>query len=116
MRLSPRHPAIWVMVGLLVGLLIGQAPAARSQTTVWHMILVPEANEAALRGWLARRNIAPQTIGVQLAAQLSEADVEALAERELALQIRAPLPGEFISEPSTARQWMPVVQTGGGAP
>ena len=50
------------------------------------------------------------TRDLRTAARLSEADVVALAERELALLIRAPLPGEFIPEPTAVRQWMPLVQ------
>ena len=109
---SRRHPVVWLLIGLVAGFLLALAPSARSKTTDWHMImiLVAENNESALRDWLARRDIAPRTIGVQLAAPLSEADVEALAERDLALLIRAPLPGESIPELSTARQWMPLVQ------
>lgn len=109
MRQSHRHPIVWLLVGLIAGLLISRAPVSQGQQLDWHMILVTASNETALRDWLARRNIAPRAVGVQLAARLSEADVVALAERDLALLIRAPLPGEFIPEPTAVRQWMPLV-------
>ena len=43
-----------------------------------------------------------------LAAELSEADVEAVAEREDVIQVRAPLPGELVE-----KDWVPVVKSEG---
>src|SRR5262245_29871183 len=117
MRVIGKHPAIWLLVGLLAGILISHCPAAQGQETAWHMIVVaPQTDMSIIQDWMARRGIAPQTVGTLLAAQLSETDVEALSERDIVLEIRAPLPGEYIPKPPSMWQWLPIVQSDGDAP
>jgi hypothetical protein len=67
----------------------------------------------ALRAWLEGRGIDYHVAWVGLAMQLDEAEMEALAERDDVLLIRAPLPSEPLpegdAETITARVWLPTV-------
>ena len=117
MHVIGKYPVMWLLAGLLAGLLIGHGPTAQGQETAWHMIVVsPQMDMSIVQNWMTRRGIAAQTVGTLLAAQLSEADVEALGERDFVLEIRAPLPGEYIPKPPSIWQWLPIVQAKGGAP
>jgi len=112
-----RNPVIWFLFGLIVGLLLGSQPFVHGQTSATHVIVVsPRANMKSVQDWMARRGIAARTVGTMLAAPLSEADVEALAERDDVLQVRAPLPSELVAEPVSAQQRLPIVQADGATP
>lgn len=101
-----RRVIIWLVLALvLVGILLaGQAAAAPARA--WHMIVIPtEADVDQLQAWLARRGVDAHLAELVLAAELSEADVEALAERAEVIEVRAPQPGEPVE-----RGWVPVVR------
>lgn len=68
------------------------------------MIVIPaEVDPAVVQAALARRGVAGRVAEVVLAAELTEADVEAIAERDDVIAVRAPLPGEPFE-----REWLPV--------
>lgn len=98
------------LVALLAGAVIGLAllagrPSAQAQPLrAWHMIVIPaEVDPAVVQAALARRGVAGRVAEIVLAAELSEADVEAIAEREDVLLVRAPWPGEPLQH-----AWVPV--------
>jgi hypothetical protein len=101
-----RSPAaIMVAAGVALGLLVAGWPIAQAQPArAWHMIVIPaEVDPAVVQAALARRGVTSHMAEIVLAAELSEADVEALAERAEVIAVRAPLPGEPVT-----RAWAPV--------
>lgn len=98
-----------LLAGAVLGLLLAGRPSAQAQPLrAWHMIVIPaEVDPAVVQAALARRGVAGRVAEIVLAAELSEADVEAIAEREDVLLVRAPWPGEPL-----VREWVPVA--GGG--
>ncbi len=100
---------ICLLVGLSVGTVIAARPAIQAAPErTWHMIVIPaEADGSAIQNWLARRGVDARVAEVVLAAKLSEADVEAVAEREDVIVVRAPRPGEPV-----VRGWVPVARSG----
>lgn len=107
--MSAGRPSTYLLFGLLASLLLAGLPAAQAAPErAWHMVVIPaEADAPAMQAWLAQRGAASPVAEVVLAAELSEADVQAVAEREDVIQVRAPQPGEPVE-----RQWVPVA--GGG--
>ena len=71
-----------------------------------------QPNEA-LRAWLERRGVAYQVAWIGMAMEIDEAELEALAERDDVLLLRAPLPSEPLPELTaplnTRRMWLPLV-------
>lgn len=99
---------------LALALLIMPARAGAPERAL-HVVYV-RAGEAqpdeTLRAWLARREIAYQVAWIGLAMEINEAELEALAERDDVLLLRAPLLGEPLPaklEGARTRVWMPVM-------
>lgn len=112
----------WCRAGGLLGLLalaLMIAPARADAPERALQVVYVRAGDAqpdgALREWLERRRIAYQVAWLGLAMAIDEADMEALAERDDVLLIRAPLPSEPLPERDAApvqgavRVWVPVV-------
>jgi len=120
---QPSH-VLYLVVGLAIGLFLNMSLeknnlpiASATPARAWQMIVISATTDpAAFQQWLARRGVESRVTEIVFAAELSEADVEAVAERDIVLEIRAPLPGEYIPKPPSMWQWLPIVQADGDAP
>lgn len=81
-----------------------------------HVLYMPAGDawpSAALRAWLERRGIAYEVAWLGLAVEISEAEAEALGERDDVLLLRTPFPSEPLpgldAPPITARVWLRAV-------
>jgi len=108
------------VVGLAIGLFLNMSLeknnlpiASATPARAWQMIVIPATSDvAAFQKWLARRGVASEVAEIVLAAELNEADFEAVAEREDVIVVRDPQPGEVL--PAQDRGWLPLIA--GGAP
>jgi hypothetical protein len=111
---------LYLVAGLMIGLFLNMqfestnVPAASATPArVWQMIVIPAtSDQVAFQQWLARRGAESRVAEIVLAAELNEADVEAVAEREDVIAVRDPQPGEVL--PAQMRGWLPLIV--GGAP
>lgn len=99
---------------LLAALLLVSMPArAGAPATAPHIVYVRAAAQPdpAMRAWLEQRGIDYTVAWVGLALDLDEAALEALAERDDVLLIRAPQPGDPLPvsvDEGAARLWVPM--------
>ncbi len=118
MRFTLSSRALYLVVGLAIGLVLNmffantKMPAANATPArAWQMIVIPAAaDQVAFQQWLAQRGVESRVSEIVLAAELNEADFEAVAEREDVIAVRDPLPGEAL--PAQLRGWLPLIAGG----
>ncbi len=119
MRFTQPSHAFYLVAGLIIGLALNMffktttPTASATPARAWQMIVIPAtSDQVAFQQWLARRGVESRVTEIVFAAELSEADVEAVAEREDVIVVRDPQPGEVL--PAQDRGWLPLIA--GGAP
>jgi len=119
-RFTQPSRVLYLVVGLAIGLFLNMSLeknnlpiASATPARAWQMIVISATTDpAAFQQWLARRGVESRVTEIVFAAELSEADVEAVAEREDVIVVRDPSPGEAL--PAQLRGWLPLIA--GGTP
>jgi hypothetical protein len=104
------------LLAALALMLIIMPARAGAPARALHVVYVHAGDaqpDPALRAWLEQRGIDYQVAWIGLAMEIDEAEMEALAEREDVLLLRAPFPSEPLPDvaaaPVTPRAWFPLM-------